>query len=82
MNLVYTIENTFDNGYPCVQISTVFATDNPEVAKERFEYYRKCCEAKANRSNNEYILYQWDENRCKILDRYDDYEEETNYGVC
>lgn len=34
MNLVYTIENTFDNGYPCVQTSTVFATDNLEVAKE------------------------------------------------
>lgn len=76
MNLVYTIENTFDNGYPCVQTSTVFATDNLEVAKERFEYYRKCCEAKANRSNNEYILYQWNGSGCEILDRCDDYGED------
>lgn len=44
MNPVYTIENTFDDGYPCVHTSTVFAADNLEIAKERFESYRKCCE--------------------------------------
>lgn len=78
MSPVYTIENTFDDGYPCVRTSTVFATDNLEIAKERFESYRKYCEVKTNRSNSEYILYQWDGSGCEMLDRCDDYEEEYN----
>lgn len=68
MNPVYTIENTFDDGYPCVHTSTVFATDNLEIAKERFESYRKCCETKTNKSNNEYILYQW--NGMEVVVKY------------
>lgn len=75
MSLVYTIENTFDDGYPCVHTSTVFATDNLEEAKERFKSYRKYCEAKISRASNEYILYQWNGSECEILDRCDDYEE-------
>lgn len=78
MSLVYTIENTFDDGYPCVHTSTVFATDNLEVARKRFESYRKSCEIKDDTISNEYILYQWDGSDCKILDRCDDYGEETS----
>lgn len=75
MSLVYTIENTHDTSYLWFRTSTIFATDDLGIAKERFEYYRKCCKAKANGSNNEYILYQWNGSGCKILDRCDDYEE-------
>ena len=74
MNTVYTIENNLDIGTPYVRTYTVFATDDLEAAKEKFELYKQCCETHTNGDNNEYILYQWDDgNFCKILDRCDDY---------
>lgn len=75
MNTVYTIENTYDDGYPCVHTSTIFATDDLETARERFDLYKDSCKAKSSKHNNEYILYQWDGFDCKILDRCDDYDE-------
>lgn len=76
MNLVYTIENIHDTRYLWFLTSTIFATDDLGIAKERFEYYRKYCGVKANGSNNEYILYQWNGGNCKILDRCDNYGED------
>lgn len=75
MNTVYTIENTIDIGTPQVHTYTVFATDDLEAAKDKFEIYKQCCETCTNGNlNNEYILYQWDNGtNCKILNRCDDY---------
>lgn len=75
MNAVYTIENTYDDGDLCVHTSTIFATDDLGIARERFDSYKESCKIKNSKYNNEYVLYQWDGSDYEILDRCDDYDE-------
>ena len=73
MDSIYIIENTFIDNYLDIHTSVIFTTNNLEKAKEEFSYYKKCCKIKVSKCNNEYILYQRNTQKYKIIDRIDDY---------
>lgn len=72
-NMVYTIEVTCDDEFPYVNTDTIFATDSLEKAIKQFNEYKILC--KGSKTNDEYILYQWDEKTHKIIDQCNNYDK-------
>lgn len=74
--MVYTIENNYSDDYPYSHTYTIFGTNDLEKAKKKFSECREKCSLTQGKGTDEYILYQWEDENSKIIDRCDNYDEE------